>query len=231
MDKLELIRELCKEKGITVNALENALDLPTGTINKMGKSKPNADRLHLIAEYFDLPMEVFYASNIDIEKLQTLRRIKHYIQASHEVFDSDEEFKAFSDELEEFEKSLKKEPVYDVAAGQGRINDGYTDKFLEEEDMEGYGWCQVCGDSMSPKLLDGDYVRIEYTTETEPSDLTAIRIDGEACTIKNVEVCENGIWVRAINKDVYEDRFFTMKEVLSLPISIIGKAVELKRSL
>lgn len=123
------------------------------------------------------------------------------------------------------------EPIYDVAAGQGRINDGnYTDKFMEnEEDMDGYGWCQVCGDSMSPTLLDGDYVRIEYTTETQPTDLTAIRIDGEACTIKNVEVVDNGIWVRAINKDVYEDHFYTMKEVLSLPISIIGKAVELKR--
>lgn len=123
------------------------------------------------------------------------------------------------------------EPIYDVAAGQGRINDGdYTDKFMEnEEDMDGYGWCQVCGDSMSPTLLDGDYVRIEYTTETQPTDLTTIRIDGEACTIKNVEVVDNGIWVRAVNKDVYEDHFYTMKEVLSLPISIIGKAVELKR--
>ena len=123
------------------------------------------------------------------------------------------------------------EPIYDVAAGQGRINDGdYTDKFMEnEENMDGYGWCQVCGDSMSPTLLDGDYVRIEYTTETQPTDLTAIRIDGESCTIKHVEVVDNGIWVRAINKDVYEDRFYTMKEVLSLPISIIGKVVELKR--
>lgn len=208
MGKYELIQKLCDNKGVKVTNVEKELGFAKGSFKKMDSSKPSADKIHAIARYFSVPMEIFY------EDPNSVRFARYYEGVQNLVDDY----------------AKDGEPVYDIAAGQGRINDGYSDKFMEnEEDMDGFGWCQVCGDSMSPTLLDGDYVKIEYTTETQPTDLTAIRIDGEACTIKNVEVVDNGIWVRAVNKDVYEDRFYTMKEVLSLPISIIGKAVELKR--
>ena len=119
------------------------------------------------------------------------------------------------------------QPVYAVSAGQGVINDGHpTETITEEEDMTlENGYCRVIGDSMYPILHDGDCIRIRQQTVTEPTDLTVLRIDGEAITIKYVEVTDTGIWVRAENKDVFEDRFYSIQEVLSLPVSIIGKAV------
>lgn len=130
------------------------------------------------------------------------------------------------------EKSYPKRPLFDVAAGQGRINDGYpTDLVVltEEDDPQNYSYCVVHGDSMYPKMMDGDIVKVYHTTETMPTDFAVIRIDGEAVTVKNIEVTDNGLWVRAINKEVFEDRFYTVQEVLTLPITVIGVVVELQR--
>lgn len=204
MDKTELIKKLCKERGITVNALENTLDLATGTVLKMSKSKPNADKLYKIASYFGVPMEMFY----DDDALTRLESYYEQIKGDY--------LKA-------------KEPIYDVACGNGRINGDYAEEYVLGESEEDCSWCKVYGDSMSPILFDGDYVKVKHTTQTEPSDLTAIKVDGESTTIKFVEVVDNGIWLRAENKSVFQDKFYSVQEVLSLPITIIGKVIELKR--
>lgn len=122
-------------------------------------------------------------------------------------------------------------PVYDVAAGEGRTNGEYATEHISKEASEDYSYIRVHGDSMLPNVQDGDLVKVHHQTETTPSDLTVIKVDGETATLKYVEVTDTGIWVRALNKEVFEDRFFSVKEVLTLPVTIIGKAVELTRSL
>lgn len=124
-------------------------------------------------------------------------------------------------------------PVYDVAAGPGCVNGDYADKYVnaEEEEMNEYTWCEVHGDSMMPTLMSGDVVKVHIQTETDPHDLTVIKVDGESATIKHVEIVSDGIWLRADNKEVFPDKFYTVQEVLTLPITIIGKAVEFKRAL
>lgn len=122
-------------------------------------------------------------------------------------------------------------PVYDCAAGEGRVNGEYATEHVSKEASEDYSYIRIHGDSMLPKVQDGDLIKVHHQTETTPSDLTVIKVNGETATLKYVEVTDTGIWVRASNKDVFEDRFFSVKEVLTLPVTIIGKAVELTRSL
>lgn len=162
--------------------------------------------------------------------MQKYRKAFRFVKLNEEYFGSDDEFRKFSDELEEFEKSHK--PIYDVAAGQGRINDGYADEFVEEEEEveDGYSWCRICGDSMYPILRDGDKVKVRHQTQTEPTDLTVVKINGDEATCKYVQITDNGVWLRAENKEVFADRFYTVSEVLSLPITIIGKVVQMQRS-
>lgn len=83
---------------------------------------------------------------------------------------------------------------------------------------------------MYPILQDGDMVLISHEAETTPHDLTAVKIDGDSTTIKHVTIVDNGIWLKAENKEVYEDRFYTIQEVLTLPVTIIGKVIESRRS-
>lgn len=112
--------------------------------------------------------------------------------------------------------------AYEVSAGNGRINSDH-----DEIGSEDGCFAKIVGDSMSPSLVDGDVVRIVETTDVEPSDFALVRINGEEMSIKHIEVTNDGIWVRGENHDVYEDRFFTVKEVLTMPVQIVGKAVEL----
>jgi len=206
MSRLEILKELCKAKGISINKLEQELGFSQGSLGKIDSSVPKADKLYAIAKFFGTPMEIFFEDAAD-------KRVAHYTE---QLIDVVEKYK---------------EPVYDVAAGNGRVNGDYTDTYIEEDEgqMEGYSWCEVHGDSMYPTLLDGDLVRVEHMTQTEPTDLTVIKVDGESATVKHVEVADNGIWLRAENKDAFEDRFYSVQDVLSLPVTIVGKVVELKR--
>lgn len=123
-------------------------------------------------------------------------------------------------------------PVYEVAAGEGRINSDYTDNYISfDEDSDEYTYCSVHGDSMYPIVQSGDIIKIRLTSEISPSDLTVIKIDGESATVKYVEIVQDGLWIRAENKEVFEDRFYSVKDVMTLPITIVGKAVELQRAL
>lgn len=107
----------------------------------------------------------------------------------------------------------------EVAAGQGRIND-------EFEHTEEYSTVRVVGDSMFPSLHDGDIIRVHHVTDDiSPSDFAIVKINGDESTVKHVEFVQDGIWLRGENKDVYEDRFYSVQEVMTLPITIIGKAI------
>ena len=78
--------------------------------------------------------------------------------------------------------------------------------------------------------MDGDKVKVKHQTETSPFDYTVVKVDGDHCTVKHVEIVDNGVWLRADNKAVYKDKFYTTQEVITLPISIIGKVVEMRRN-
>ncbi len=123
------------------------------------------------------------------------------------------------------------EAIYDVAAGDGRYNDVpeyIDDAYPHDSD---YSYVRIHGDSMLPELRDGDVVTVHHQTETSPKDYTVVKIDGEKETIKMVEIVQDGVWLRALNKDVYPDKFYSIQEVMTLPITIIGKAVSVRRDL
>lgn len=56
MEVLDIIKQLCKEKDISVAQLESELDFGNGSIAK-SKGNMSADRMYQIAKYFKVPME------------------------------------------------------------------------------------------------------------------------------------------------------------------------------
>ena len=203
MDFYEKLKKICSEHGTTVSALEKTLGFSNASLSK---GTPRADRLYKIAEYFDLPMEYFFSDE---------ERLDYYYEKIQE---------RLSNYLNKIEK-----PLYRASAGNGAYNDTYTADSISMGE-EGYEYATIVGDSMLPELRDGDVIKIEPTSQTSPKDFTLIKIDGEDCTVKFVEVVDNGIWVRALNKEVFADRFYTIQDVLTLPITIIGKVVAFRRT-
>lgn len=65
MTTVEIIRELCKQNGISVTTLEKELGYGNGSITKSGTSSIKADRLLAIAKYFDVSMEYLMGEEIN----------------------------------------------------------------------------------------------------------------------------------------------------------------------
>jgi transcriptional regulator with XRE-family HTH domain len=56
VEVLDIIKQLCKEKNISISQLENELDFGNGSIAK-SKGNMSADRMYQIAKYLKVPME------------------------------------------------------------------------------------------------------------------------------------------------------------------------------
>lgn len=206
MSKYKTIQKLCKERGTSVAQMERELGFARGSIAKIDDHQPSIGRVTKICDYLMIsPMQLFAdedATEADHE------RMKEYVSAINEMYPEDT---VHTDEQ-----------VYEVAAGQGRINDG-AERF---EPINGR-IAKVVGDSMLPTLRNGDYVNIVETTDVSPSDYAVVRINGDELTIKHVEITKDGMWVRAENKDVYEDRFYSISDIVLLPVQVVGKATQI----
>ena len=205
----EKVERLMQEKGVKASDVAKAIGISSSVFTdwKKGRYTPKADKLHALAEYFNVPMEYFFDDS---------ERLDYY-------------YEKIQEQIRDYLKGIEK-PLYRASAGQGAYNDTYADESICTSE-DGYEYATVVGDSMLPELRDGDTVKILRQTETTPHDYTLVKVDGEHATIKFVEIVENGVWLRALNKDVFEDKFFSIQEVMTLPVTILGKVVSFERKL
>ncbi len=89
----------------------------------------------------------------------------------------------------------------------------------------------IKGDSMMPNICDGDTVIVKRQEDVENGDVAIVLVNGCDATCKKVKFNDNGITLIGYNPSVYEPHFYTKDEIASLPIQIIGKVVELRRTL
>ena len=86
---------------------------------------------------------------------------------------------------------------------------------------------QIKGDSMAPRILDGDVVIVKRQPTVESGEIAIIMVNGDDATCKRVMHHENGLSLVS-NNTAYPPRYFTAQEVERLPIQVIGKVVELR---
>ena len=94
-----------------------------------------------------------------------------------------------------------------------------------------YFGLKVKGDSMYPKYLDGDTVILRKQESCDSGDDCAVMVNGNDSTLKQVFLCEDGgIEIRPLNPS-YPPTTYTAEDVVSLPVSIAGVVVELRRKI
>lgn len=54
---IEKIKRLCKERGISIRALEQTLGMGNGVIGKWSNSSPRVDTAKLVADYFGITVD------------------------------------------------------------------------------------------------------------------------------------------------------------------------------
>lgn len=88
----------------------------------------------------------------------------------------------------------------------------------------------VKGDSMEPDLRSGDIVIIEKQEYVENGQIAVVRVNGEDFTIKRVKLSPKGIMLIPSNP-AYDPVFFDSDQVATLPVTIIGVVIEIRRRL
>ncbi len=121
-------------------------------------------------------------------------------------------------------------PLYEAAAGEGRLNDGYpSDEYKIQLEPEEFT-VKVVGRSMEPTLQDGDVVVVSAQNVIDyPRQIALVKVNGEESTLKRVEVRDNGIMLMGDNIDAYPPHFYTADQVEQLPVVIEGVLTKLIR--
>jgi repressor LexA len=91
---------------------------------------------------------------------------------------------------------------------------------------------KVRGDSMTPTINNGDVLIVKKTDDAESGKICVIMINGFDATLKQIKKEQNGIWVLPHNPNCdFKPTFYTNAEIETLPIKIIGVAIEIRRTL
>ncbi len=86
---------------------------------------------------------------------------------------------------------------------------------------------QVRGESMEPKFSEGDVVIVLKQSTVETGDIAIVLVNSNDATIKKIKRTEQGISLIPLNP-TFDPIFFTNSEIEELPVTIIGKVVELR---
>lgn len=57
MELLDRVKQLCKERSISVSVLEDKLDFPRNTIYQWKSRTPGTDKLEKVADYFNVSID------------------------------------------------------------------------------------------------------------------------------------------------------------------------------
>ena len=89
---------------------------------------------------------------------------------------------------------------------------------------------QIHGDSMEPRIYDGDVVIVRQQDDAESGEIVIALVNGSDATCKRLIKYANGISLMSLNSK-YEPMMFSNNEIEEKPVKIIGKVVELRGKL
>ena len=196
---LELRGDMAREK------VANAAGTSVSAISmyEKGAREPDFETLELIADYF----------NVDTDYLLGRTVKTTYIPSS----------------------ALRKGVSINVL---GRVAAGIPIDAIEEvidteeitEEMAKTGeffGLKIKGNSMEPRIYENDVVIVRQQNDAESGDVVIATINGDEATCKRLRKYRDGIELIS-NNPSYEPMFFSNEEILSKPVRIIGKVVELR---
>ncbi len=122
-------------------------------------------------------------------------------------------------------------PVYGQVAA-GIPIDAITDiedyeELPESMPADEYAALRIHGDSMEPRILDGDTVIVRLQSTAATGDVAIVIVNGDTATCKRIRRTPDGILLISTNPK-YDPIFYSNREIEQLPVTIWGKVVELR---
>lgn len=86
---------------------------------------------------------------------------------------------------------------------------------------------KIVGDSMSPRICQDDIVIVRKQNYIESGEIGVVLINNLDATVKKIIKNGTGLTLIPFNPE-YEPLFFSAEEIVTLPVTILGKVVELR---
>ena len=211
-----ILIELRESRGYTQEQLAKILNISASTIGmwETGKRTPTRAKYEAIADLFNVDIDYLYGRT-NLKRKSIIDEYGAIYSAVTGRPNNSSDTKAI--------------PVYPrVAAGAPveAIEDAIDTIGIPSSWVGEYYGIRVVGDSMEPKICEGDYVIARSQNDAESGEIVVALINGrDACVKKLIKYPNGSIALQSFNPK-YEPMMFDQTEIDSTPVKIIGKVVE-----
>ena len=203
------IKKFMAKKNISRMELCKALGFNYSTLADWlhARKYPRIDKIEMMANYFGVSKAdlVEQDSDLQTKRITTMDVVKIPLLGRVVAGDPQEAIQ----EADEF--------LYIPAMGHKRSEDYFA--------------LRVCGESMEPNLLDGDIAIVHIQPEIDSGQIAVVLIDNQDSTVKRVFISQDGITLVADNPAVFQPRFFSNDDCLTMPVRILGRVVSIQREM
>lgn len=220
------LRQLRMSRGMSIRELAVLCETSKSSISmyESGERRPKYETLEAIADVF----------NVDMEYLLGKTDVKNRA-ASELGFDSLEEAYTSKTRLQDFfgKSSPLRVPVLGkVAAG---IPIEAIEEILDYEELSPdmardgseYFALQIKGTSMEPKISDGDVVIVRKQPDVDSGQIAIVCVNGDEATCKKIMKQNTGILLLPLNP-IFAPTFYSNEDIERIPITILGRVIELR---
>lgn len=214
----ERLRELRNSRKLSQQNLADELKISKSSVNmyERGEREPGIETLENIADFFNVDMD-FLIGKTDVAN----RAINGFAEKSNisAVIPNG---------------NIYQIPVFDsVSAGFGayasdEIIDYIPAVIMNESDVDDTIAIHVSGDSMYPKIEDGDTIVVRKQTSVDSGSIAVVLLDGEEGLVKKVNYGDDWIELVSLNPE-YQTRRFEGEEVLR--IQVVGLVKQIVKTL
>ena len=197
---------LCNENKTNPTKVVEALNISKGSVTKWKNGAiPSGATLKKLADYFNVSVDFLIGNETDEPKAE-----------ANAVFLDD--------------KQIYMIPVFEsVSAGFGACASGeivgYEPCHIHNPFEAAESLCiRVKGDSMFPKIEDGDLIQVHKQTSVDSGSVAVVLLDGEEGLVKKVLYGEDWIELHSFNP-MYSVMRFEGKDVLRLKVVGLVKTV------
>mgnify|MGYP003589404201 CR=1 FL=1 len=234
MDNYDISTELKEAREVyeySIEDLSEKTKIPVNFLKEFENSEPiNFFLLKKICDAYGISVSKFYADS-ELYDLYIPSEFEGDVD-SYEAFMKSKDEDAAKENQKNLTQGVKVPVLGRVVAG---IPLEAVTEILDYEELHPnvaktgeFFALQIKGNSMSPRICDGDVVIVKRQNTVDSGDIAIVLINGDEATVKKVKLDENGIMLIAFNADVYEPHFYSNEEIKTLPIEILGKVVELR---
>lgn len=196
----ERIKELRKRYKMTQKQLAEKLFIDQTAVSywESGKTKPDFEKQQLLADLFNVSVDYLLGR----DTVQTNRQKGIMVPVLGKV--------VAGIPLDAVEEILDYEEISKDMAKQGE-----------------HFALQIKGNSMEPKFSEGDVVIVRKQPDVDTGDIAVVLVNGNEATVKKIKKRPDGVMLVPTNPE-YEVMFYNNAEIQSLPVTILGKVVELR---